>query len=96
MLFVCHPKILHKHCLQFLLEVKMAPRETLVTPSLFFKARLSDCKGLDIKMIFNSHAMKLIFTWKVLHLASFWKWEFLELKNGLSLLIQNIFPFLID
>ena len=27
MLFVCHPKILHKHCLQFLLEVKMARRE---------------------------------------------------------------------
>ena len=26
--FVCHPKILHKHCLQFLLGVKMAPRET--------------------------------------------------------------------
>ena len=28
MLFVCHPKILHKRCLQFLLEVKMAPRES--------------------------------------------------------------------
>ena len=28
MLFVCHPKILHKRCLQFLLVVKMAPRET--------------------------------------------------------------------
>ena len=28
MLFVCHPKILHQHCLQFLLAVKMAPRET--------------------------------------------------------------------
>ena len=28
MLFVCHPQILHKHCLQFLLGVKMAPRET--------------------------------------------------------------------
>ena len=28
MLFVCHPKILHKHCLQFLLGVKMTPRET--------------------------------------------------------------------
>ena len=29
MLFVCHPKILHiKHCFQFLLEVKMGPRET--------------------------------------------------------------------
>ena len=28
MLFVCHPKILHKHCLQFLLGVKRAPGET--------------------------------------------------------------------
>ena len=28
MLFVYHPKILHKHCLHFLLGVKMAPRET--------------------------------------------------------------------
>ena len=28
MLFVCHLKILHKHCLQFLLGVKMAPRGT--------------------------------------------------------------------
>ena len=28
MLFVCHPKILHKHCLQFLFGVKIAPRET--------------------------------------------------------------------
>ena len=28
MLFVCNPNILHKHCFQFLLGVKMAPRET--------------------------------------------------------------------
>ena len=28
MLFVCRPKVLHKHCLQFFLGVKMAPRET--------------------------------------------------------------------
>ena len=28
MLFVCHPKIVHKHCLQFLLGVKMVRRET--------------------------------------------------------------------
>ena len=28
MLFVSHPKILHKHCLKFLLRVNMAPRET--------------------------------------------------------------------
>ena len=28
MLFDCRPNVLHKHCLQFLLGVKMAPRET--------------------------------------------------------------------
>ena len=28
MLCVCHPKILHKHFLQFLWGVKLAPRET--------------------------------------------------------------------
>ena len=28
MRFVCHPKILHKHRLPFLLGVKMAPRES--------------------------------------------------------------------
>ena len=28
MLFVGHSTILHKHCLQFLVEVKMSPRET--------------------------------------------------------------------
>ena len=28
MLVVCHPNILHKHCLHFLLGVTMAPRET--------------------------------------------------------------------
>ena len=28
MLFVCQPKILHKHCLLFLLGDKTAPRET--------------------------------------------------------------------
>ena len=28
MLFVCHPKILRKNCFQFLLGVKMAPRDT--------------------------------------------------------------------
>ena len=28
MLFVCYPKILHKHCLQLLFGVNIAPRET--------------------------------------------------------------------
>ena len=34
MLFVCHPKILHKHCLLFLLGVKMAPILGLQTKSI--------------------------------------------------------------
>ena len=42
----------------------------LITPSLFFKARLS------VKLLIN-----LVFTWMVLHLASFSKWEYLELSN---------------
>ena len=41
------------------------------------------CSGFDMKMIFHSHANKLIFTRKVVHLASFWKWGFLELRSGL-------------
>ena len=28
MLFVCHPKILHKHCFQFLMGPFQLPRET--------------------------------------------------------------------
>ena len=28
MVFVCQPKLLHKHFLQFLFGVKLAPRET--------------------------------------------------------------------
>ena len=28
MLFVCHPQILYTHCFQFLLGVKMCPKET--------------------------------------------------------------------
>ena len=31
MLFVCDPRFLHKHCVQFLLGVKIAPRETETT-----------------------------------------------------------------
>ena len=33
--------------------------------------------------------MKLILTRKVLHLASFWKWEFLELGNGLKATLRR-------
>ena len=36
-------------------------------------------------MIFNSHANKTRFHKKGFRLASIWKWEFLELGNGLKL-----------
>ena len=41
MVFVCHPKILHKHCLRFLLGVKMAPREIENNACLFLKIGVS-------------------------------------------------------
>ena len=39
--------------------------------------------AVDMKMIFHFHANKTHFTRKVVHLASFWKWGFLELWSGL-------------
>ena len=49
-----------------------------VVPS--FKAKLS-AKPLIWRWVLFS--TKLVFTRKVLHLTSFWKWEFLELVSGL-------------
>ena len=40
------------------------------------------CEAIDMKMIFNYDANKNHLTQKVSHLASFWKWDFLELGNG--------------
>ena len=51
-------------------------------PSLGFKARLS-AKLLIWNRFFILMQIKLIFTRKVLHLASFWKWVIKELGNGL-------------
>ena len=56
-----------------------------VALNLCFKAR-QIAKPLTWKLYFYSHTIKLIFITKVLHLASFWKWEFLELGNGLLVL----------
>ena len=47
-------------------------------------------------MIFILMQIKLIFTWKFLHLASFWMWEFLELGNGLfSQGLTVLFPIVV-
>ena len=39
------------------------------------------CSAFDREMIFIAMQVKLIFTRKVLHLASFWKWGVLELRR---------------
>ena len=41
------------------------------------------CSAFDMETIFILKQIKLIFTRKVAHLASFWKWGFLELGSGL-------------
>ena len=53
-----------------------------VASRLCFKARLST-RPLIWKWFFILMKIKLIFTTKVLQLAWFWKWEFLELAKGL-------------
>ena len=57
-------------------------RHFRVTSSLCFKARLS-AEPLIWTWVFILLQTKLIFTTKVWHLASLWKWEVLELGNGL-------------
>ena len=51
------------------------------------------CSAFDMEMIFHSCANKLTFTRKVVHLASYWKWRFLELGNGLFRLIKIFYFF---
>jgi len=62
------------------------PRQTIrhfrVSPGLCIKTRLS-ARPLIWKWFFILMQIKLIFTRKVVHLASFWKWGFLELGSGL-------------
>ena len=53
-----------------------------VPPGLCIKTRLS-AQPLIWKWFFFLMQIKLISTRKVMHLASFWKWEFLELGSGL-------------
>ena len=41
------------------------------------------CSAFDMEIIIHSHANKTIYTRKVVHLTSFWKWGFLDLGSGL-------------
>ena len=53
------------------------------SPSLCFKTR-SSAQPLIWRWFFLLEQLKLMFTRKDAHLASFWKWGFLELGSGLS------------
>ena len=53
-----------------------------VPPGLRFKTRVG-AQPLIWKCFFILMQIKLTFTKKVVHLASFWKWGFLELGSGL-------------
>ena len=53
-----------------------------VPPGLCFKTRVG-AQPLIRKSFFILMQIKLIFTRKVVHLTSFWKWGFLELGSGL-------------
>ena len=39
------------------------------------------CEAIDMKIIFYSHTNQTHYPRRVLHLASYWKWTFLELGN---------------
>ena len=74
-------------------------RSFLSCPSLCFKSRVS-AKPPMWKLFHILIQIKLIFTRKVLHFTSFWKWEFLELGNSLFLLfyrlLDQVYPILFD
>ena len=65
------------------------------SPGSLFQKKVG-AQPLIWKSFFIFMQIKLIFTRKVVHLASFWKWGFLELGNGLfyfidaSVLLENI------
>ena len=43
----------------------------------------ANCKAIDMEMIFILMQINSLSQERVLHLASVWKWEFLELENDL-------------
>ena len=72
-------------------------RQFWVPSGLCIKTRLS-AQPLIWKWFFILMQIKLIFTRKVVYLASFWKWGFLELGSGLLrelLKDQSIYPLVI-
>ena len=74
-----HPSTAYKSCLQYKTILK---RPFPSSPGPLFKMRVGG-QPLIWKSIFILMQIKLIFTRKVVPLASFWKWGFLELGSGI-------------
>ena len=68
--------------LSLVLKVRVVVGPFRVPPGLCMKTRLS-AQPFIFKWFFILMQIKLIFIRKVVHLASFWKWGFLELGSGL-------------
>ena len=60
-----------------------------VSPGLCIKTRLS-AQPLMWKWFFILMQINSFFTWKVVHLASFWKWGFLEFGSGLFTTLKGV------
>ena len=67
-------------CLAGMLKIRIG--HFGVSPGLCFKTRVG-AQLLIWKSFFILVQIKLIFTRKIVHLASFWNWGFLELGSGL-------------
>ena len=80
-------------CVRYLFKISCPPHLTTDRPFVrCFKPPFQSeakCKAIDMKMIFYSHTNITTFTREAFHLASFWKWEFLELGNELAIRVKK-------
>lgn len=69
-------------CDEFCLQTRLCIRAIPSYSKPQFQSE-AKCKTIDMKMNFILKQIKVIFTRKVMHLASFWKGNVLEFGNGL-------------
>ena len=89
--------IIHQHertmCIRYLFKISCTLHLTTNRPfPRCFKPPFQSeakCKVIDMKIIFYSNTNKTTSTREVFHMASFWKWEFLELGNGIAIRVKK-------
>ena len=89
--------IIHQHertmCIRYLFKISCTLHLTTNRPfPRCFKPPFQSeakCKAMDMKIIFYSRTNKTTSTREVFHIASFWKWEFLELGNGIAIRVKK-------